>query len=121
MKTYAGRCDDKTETVTVDGIPLDPRFNLAMHSPSGFSWGYGGSGPAQLAIAILADCVGIDNAKRFYQDFKWQIVCGWELREPWTITETEIRAWLRTVQEDRDRRLMAEQFDADRDDYPLED
>ncbi len=35
--------------------PLGPRLDLANHSPDGFSWGYGGSGPAQLALAILAD------------------------------------------------------------------
>jgi hypothetical protein len=121
MKIYSGRCDDKTETVTVDGAPLDPQFDLAMHSPSGFSWGYGGSGPAQLAIAILADCIGPDEARCFYQDFKWQIVCKWELREPWTIAETAIRAWLDQARKELDRYLIAEQFDADRDDHPLED
>src|SRR5712664_3316643 len=41
-------------TVTVDGEPLDPRNDLFNHSPDGFQWGYGGSGPAQLALAILA-------------------------------------------------------------------
>lgn len=33
---------------------LPPRLDLFNHSPSGFSWGYSGSGPAQLALAILA-------------------------------------------------------------------
>ena len=41
--------------VTVDGDPLDWRASLALpnHSPTGPAWGYGGSGPAQLALAIL--------------------------------------------------------------------
>jgi len=30
-------------------------LELADHSPSGFEWGYGGSGPAQLALALLLD------------------------------------------------------------------
>jgi hypothetical protein len=30
------------------------------NSPTGFGWGYGGSGPAQLALALLADSLG-DN------------------------------------------------------------
>lgn len=38
--------------------PLDPKLKLVNHSPTGFSWGYGGSGPAQLALAILADHFG---------------------------------------------------------------
>jgi len=41
--------------VLVDGKPLAPRNDLFDHSPSGFEWGYGGSGPAQLALALLAD------------------------------------------------------------------
>jgi len=34
---------------------LDPRPSLQLrkHSPDGFEWSYGGSGPAQLALAIL--------------------------------------------------------------------
>lgn len=28
------------------------------HSPDGFEWGYGGSGPSDLALAILADALG---------------------------------------------------------------
>src|SRR5437016_5769367 len=120
MKTYRGKCENDVETVTVNEIPLDPQFDLANHSPSGFAWGYGGSGPAQLAIAILADCVGPHDARRFYQDFKWQVVCHWVLLEPWTITEAEIRAWIANAQAERDRSPMAAQFDADRDDHPLE-
>jgi hypothetical protein len=36
-------------------MPLPLRCDLVNHSPTGFSWGYAGSGPAQLALAILAD------------------------------------------------------------------
>lgn len=35
--------------------PLAPRLDLMNHSPTGFECGYEGSGPAQLALAILAD------------------------------------------------------------------
>src|SRR5947209_8602479 len=38
--------------------PLPLRLDLFNHSPTGFSWGYGGSGPAQLALALLADALG---------------------------------------------------------------
>ena len=43
--------------VTVGGRLLDPFPSQAVrnHSPTGFAWGYGGSGPAQLALAILID------------------------------------------------------------------
>jgi len=40
--------------------PLELRLDLFNHSPTGFEWGSGGSGPAQLALAILADHLGDD-------------------------------------------------------------
>lgn len=54
MTTYMGTRSDEGVEVTADGKPLDPRNDLANHSPDGFEYGYGGSGPAQLALAILA-------------------------------------------------------------------
>ena len=51
--------------VTVDGDPLDWRASLAVrsHSPTGPAWGYGGSGPAQLALAILLAVTDPDTAE----------------------------------------------------------
>ncbi len=43
--------------VTVDGEPLLLRRELGEFS-DGFNWGYGGAGPAQLALAVLADAAG---------------------------------------------------------------
>lgn len=36
-----------------DGGPLIPLPHLVLHSPSGFEWGYSGSGPADLARSIV--------------------------------------------------------------------
>lgn len=41
--------------VTVDADPLDYRYDLLLASRSGFEWGCGGSGPAPLASALLAN------------------------------------------------------------------
>jgi hypothetical protein len=55
--------------------PLPLRLDLFNHSPTGFSWGYGGSGPAQLALALLADALGDDGlAVRLHQAFKFRVV-----------------------------------------------
>ena len=55
--------------------PLPLRLDLFNHSPIGFSWGYGGSGPAQLALALLADALGDDDrAIRLHQGFKFRVV-----------------------------------------------
>lgn len=55
--------------------PLDLRLDLYNHSPDGFQWGYHGSGPAQLALALVADATGDDQlALKVYQKFKREIV-----------------------------------------------
>jgi hypothetical protein len=33
--------------------PLQERLDLWNHSPTGLEWGYAGSGPAQLALALI--------------------------------------------------------------------
>lgn len=90
MKTYTGRREYHFTVVAVNGRPLDPRFDLWEHSPTGFEWGYGGSGPAQLALALLADHLGDDEqAVALHQDFKWALVS--KLTQPtWTLTSDQI-------------------------------
>jgi hypothetical protein len=70
------RGDWRTRRVWVNGRQLFPGPSLKVqnHSPDGFNWGYGGSGPAQLALAVLLKCVGRDLALRHYQDFKWRFL-----------------------------------------------
>jgi hypothetical protein len=60
MKTYVGGRSLAGAEVTADGRKLDPRFDLKRLSPSGFEWTYEGAGPAQLALALLADHLGDD-------------------------------------------------------------
>ena len=63
QKEYRGKRLDTGVEVTVDGSPLDPRYDLRRLSQSGFEWGYGGAGPMQLALAILADHFGGDGSR----------------------------------------------------------
>lgn len=42
--------------------------NIRNHSPEGFNWGYSGSGPAQLALAICIELFGPNKAREIYQD-----------------------------------------------------
>ena len=70
---------------------LNPRFDLRQHSPTGFEWGYGGSGPAQLALALLADWSGNSRfALKHYQHFKFKVIAGLSKRE-WELTSAQIR------------------------------
>ena len=72
--------------ITVDGAPLDWRSWLAVrnHSPTEPAWGYGGSGPAQLALAILLAVTDEETAERFYQRFKWSVIAPIEA-DRWTL------------------------------------
>lgn len=74
---------------------LDPRPSQKIwnHSPVGFNWGYQGSGPAQLALALLYDVTGDkDIAVRLHQEFKRAFVAAWG--DTWEITDTDIRGWV---------------------------
>jgi len=65
------------------------------HSPTGFEWGYNGSGPAELARAILMRVFPDDRSvrePRVYQAFKFQVVSCLP-RETFTLTDSEVRAW----------------------------
>ena len=58
--------------IRTDGAPLDWRASLAVRNHS--AWGYGGSDPAQLALAILLAVTDQATAERFYQRFKWSVI-----------------------------------------------
>jgi hypothetical protein len=62
MKIYEGARSLEGAIVTVDGKPLPPRLDLKALSKAGFEWTYEGAGPAQLALALLADHLGDDQA-----------------------------------------------------------
>ena len=65
-----------SRTVLVDGQPLgiDESLQIRRASPTGFNWGYGGSGPAQLALAICLLYLPAPKALAAHQLFKWQVV-----------------------------------------------
>ncbi len=91
MKIYEGGRSLDGAVVTVDGAPLDPRFDLKRHSPAGFEWTYEGDGPRQLALALLADHLG-DGAKALAltDQFMREVVA--ELDNAWRLTGDEIEA-----------------------------
>ena len=71
MHTLKGEMANRR--VWLDGKELLPNRSQKMwnHSPDGFAWGYSGSGPAQLALAIMLELTG---EARGYQDFKWKVI-----------------------------------------------
>jgi hypothetical protein len=103
MKSYHGwRDDNGTARVIIlsngfRALPL--RLDLDNHSPDGFEWGYGGSGPAQLALALLADALEDDKlATLLHQDFKWRHIATIPQEVgAWHMTADEVRAAARAI------------------------
>lgn len=73
--------DNNTRIIKIDGKVLNPAAsqNIYNHSPDGFSWGYNGSGCAQLALAILLHFASKEFAIEHYQKFKSEIVAKEQL------------------------------------------
>ena len=108
---YAGhrRAQGTLVTVTRSGRskPLDTGYDLGNNSSTGFSWGYNGSGPAQLALAILTDYFGAKPggralAEALYEPFKFTVIAV--LPDCWEMDFEEVGiALCRTLTEEPDR------------------
>lgn len=101
MKRYVGKrisASDTTVTVVVEGTWLGSRGRQyplphhLHHSPDGFQWGYGGSGPAELARCILWDHLEARPDPACYQDFKnaFLVHAGDDLE----LIDSQIATWL---------------------------
>lgn len=108
MKTYrAIRTGGDVALYAEDGLAVrriepEPSLKLRNHSPTGFEFGYDGSGLAQLALAILLDHTGRKWASlKLYQDFKKAFIAP-ATRGELKATGDQIDAW---VYEDETRRL----------------
>jgi hypothetical protein len=78
-------------TVEPGGEMLDPRLDLANHSPDGFEWGYPGSGPAQLALAMCADALADDaRALRVYRAFKARVIANLPRKVSWLLSAPDV-------------------------------
>ena len=73
--------------------PLPVRLDVYNHSPDGFSWGYQGSGPAQLALAILCDAIGPTEAMRWHQEFKRDHIAALAADHAWTMPASVVWSW----------------------------
>ena len=108
MKVYRGVRIDHGGAVIVEDNgesgSLDPRHDVCCHSASGFDWGYSGSGPAQLALALAADVLGDDErAERVHQQLKFKLIGGLSA-EGWVLTEERIRAVIEAIEYQAERR-----------------
>ena len=83
--------------------PLALRLEIANHSPTGFAWGYAGSGPAQLALALIVDATGRKRIEPWlYQRFKSEVIANLPQSSGWEMTQDEVRDWVRRNESKRD-------------------
>lgn len=87
------RCHVRVREGRGKPMALARRADLVNHSPDGFEWGYAGSGPAQLALALIAHATDDDAlAQRIHQDFKRYFIATMsrEAGHRWAWTHAEI-------------------------------
>ena len=100
MKTFVGQRDPDANTrvrITVveedKEFILDPKRSQAVYNHSPGDFGYSGSGPSQLALAILLEITNNDSLSlMLYQRFKADVVSGFE--DTWILSEQHIRQWI---------------------------
>jgi hypothetical protein len=104
QRTYRGvRRPDGSTAVTVDHRLLPARQDLRDHGGV-FEWDASEAGPAQLALAILADHLGDDErAIALHNDVKRRLLRGLPT-EGWTLTSEQVGEVVRDV--DRDHALL---------------
>ena len=105
-RTYIGSSDRVRQggflvTFRADGdegtpwvLSPKPSQQHMNHSPDGFSWGYHGSGCAQLALALLLEETTEEEALELYQRFKREVIAQWPTNNNWVCRSDRIQLWL---------------------------
>ena len=85
----------ETREVYLPGRRLSPSESLAVarHSAHGFGWGDGGSGAAQIALALLLRATDRASAVAHYQALKWDVIARLP-RADFTLALSTVRDWL---------------------------
>ena len=91
----AFRASERTREVYLAGGRLNPSESLAVarHSAHGFGWGDGGSGAAQLALALLLRATDRASAVVHYQAFKWEVIARLPQAD-FTLALSTVHDWL---------------------------
>jgi hypothetical protein len=76
------------------GEKIDPLEDLVEEGAKGFNWGYGGTGPANLALCIVKDFFGKEAPQvQFYHDLKWNVIAGLKQGQSFQITSEDLNKW----------------------------
>lgn len=99
---YLGSQRDDNHTIVDVSTPGDrrPLYHYVDSSPTGFAWGYSGSGPTDLARSMLADRLGYVPQSAVYITFRDEIIAS--LPDEFILTFEEVDRWI-----DEHRQLFA--------------
>ena len=89
--------DFSSTVLKPDKSVLDPSKSVSVYPHSNeFNWGYEGSGPAQLALAILIEELK-DNELAFilHQEFKRDIIARFLQGEVWSLPIKVVKDWVK--------------------------
>ena len=95
-RTYENAYVGDIEYMTVDNGFLHPRRDIMNASLSGkMTSGYSGAGPKQLAVAILADLFGDDQADKLAQELMGQLqqLASSDEDGTWQLSEEQLQQW----------------------------
>lgn len=94
MKYYLGirSSEDCHVYVANETGAKKPLHHLVVHSPTGFEWGYHGSGPADLALSILGDYFGEQPTKKELHQGHFELPRELE-------NEPDFRKWDKVIEE----------------------
>lgn len=98
-------------SIVQEGRDDRPLPHYVLHSPDGFEWGHEGSGPADLALALLAEASGEGAALQLYleegggsrstpiclrlhQIYKHRVVAKFPMGEEFELPEPRVQRWL---------------------------
>ena len=96
MKTYTGTRTIDGLDVRVDDQPLSEHTDIHIFSRTGFEWTYEGSGPKQLAFAILMDHLNDkDKALQVVDGFMTEIVAN--LANDWSLTSEDVEKAIKAL------------------------
>lgn len=81
---------------------LSMRTDLSRYHPAPFEVGTQGDGPKQLAIAILADCIGDAAAMAYHSAFTESVLGGIPKdQDEWVLTESIIRSAIQKIKKQK--------------------
>jgi hypothetical protein len=79
---------------------LSPRTDLFTRSSAGLDWGYYGNGPAQCALAIVADALGDDlRAVRVHSGFHFRTIAALPRHLSWQLTQAQVLAIVEDIEQ----------------------